>query len=142
MYEEYSRQALPPKDYRELLGSALCVFNSNNSFVIENILKEADSYNWYELIDKESGQLKPIISKNIAISNGGNIADMFNEIVIMRNRIIHGFQVSGENGEQILATKSKVKEGNQQFIITKEYLLDFIKMNEDLSSALHEFRGY
>lgn len=39
MYEKYSRQALPEKQYRELLGSALCVFNSNNSFIIENILK-------------------------------------------------------------------------------------------------------
>jgi hypothetical protein len=28
MYEEYTRQPLPPKKYRELLGSALCVFNN------------------------------------------------------------------------------------------------------------------
>ena len=33
MYEGYSRQALPQKKYRELLGSSLCVFNSNNQFV-------------------------------------------------------------------------------------------------------------
>jgi len=39
MYEEYSKQALPSKKYRELLGSALCVFNSNNAFIIENILR-------------------------------------------------------------------------------------------------------
>ena len=39
MYESYSQQALPSKEYRELLGSSLCVFNSNNSFLIENILK-------------------------------------------------------------------------------------------------------
>ena len=38
MYEEYSRQALPSKRYRELLGSSICVFNSNNQFIIENIL--------------------------------------------------------------------------------------------------------
>ena len=37
MYENYTRQALPSKKYRELLGSALCVFNANNAFVIENI---------------------------------------------------------------------------------------------------------
>ncbi len=35
MYESYSKQALPSKEYRELLGTALCVFNSNNNFVIE-----------------------------------------------------------------------------------------------------------
>ena len=38
MYENYTRQSLPSRKYRELLGSAVCVFNSNNSFVIENIL--------------------------------------------------------------------------------------------------------
>ena len=35
MYENYTRQSLPSKEYRELLGSAICVFNSNNSFIIE-----------------------------------------------------------------------------------------------------------
>ena len=41
------------KKYRELLGSALCVFNSNNSFIIENILRSDDcgEYNWYKLMD-------------------------------------------------------------------------------------------
>lgn len=39
MYENYTKQALPSKSYRELLGSALCVFNSNNTFIIENILR-------------------------------------------------------------------------------------------------------
>lgn len=49
MYENYTRQALPSKKYRELLGSALCVFNSNNAFVIENILRSDDNseYSWY-----------------------------------------------------------------------------------------------
>lgn len=47
MYEEYSKQALPSKKYRELLGSALCVFNSNNSFIIENILRvDSKNYNY------------------------------------------------------------------------------------------------
>lgn len=44
MYEHYSRQCLPSKKYRELLGSAVCVFNSNNSFIIENILGCVDNY--------------------------------------------------------------------------------------------------
>lgn len=38
MYESYSRQALPRAKYRGLLGSAICVFNSNNDFIVENIL--------------------------------------------------------------------------------------------------------
>jgi hypothetical protein len=44
MYENYTRQALPSKKYRELLGSALCVFNANNAFVIENILRSDDNH--------------------------------------------------------------------------------------------------
>ncbi|MCM3442969.1 hypothetical protein [Metabacillus halosaccharovorans] len=70
MYESYSRQALPERKYRELLGSAICVFNSNNSFIIENVLRyDTDNkYEWYQLIDKTSGELaKPIketITKN------------------------------------------------------------------------------
>lgn len=60
MYEKYTRQALPSKEYRELLGSAICVFNSNNAFIIENILREdtSNKYNWWDLIDKTSGQLR------------------------------------------------------------------------------------
>ena len=27
MYESYTRQALPSKKYRELIGTAICVFN-------------------------------------------------------------------------------------------------------------------
>jgi hypothetical protein len=63
MHENYTGQALPSKSYRELLGSALCVFNSNNAFIIENILRtdSKSQYNWYRLMDLESGKLaKPI----------------------------------------------------------------------------------
>lgn len=142
MYEKYSRQALPEKDYRELLGSAICVFNSNNAFVIENIIREDMNkrYNWYELIDLESGRLKNPIKETISKKlNSKVIASLFDEIVSMRNRIIHSFQITDKDGEQRLATKDRT---GIQFIITKEYLFDFIKKNESLSTELHKFRGY
>lgn len=66
MYEFYTRQSLPTKKYRALLGSALFVFSSNNSFIIENIIKIDPSNDWYELVDKESGRLKDFISKTIS----------------------------------------------------------------------------
>lgn len=44
MYEPYTRQSLPSKEYRELLGSALCVFSSNNGFIIENIIHTSNAY--------------------------------------------------------------------------------------------------
>ncbi|MRT27085.1 selenium binding protein [Enterobacteriaceae bacterium RIT697] len=147
MYEVVSRQSLPSKKYRELVGTAVCVFNSNNGFIIENILREDDDeiYNWYALIDKTSGQLKIPIKETISKKSDDTIATLFEELVIIRNRIMHSFRItapegiSSDNDNQMLATK--YKDGNQ-VIITEEYLLDFIKKNGELSSKLHEFRGF
>lgn len=143
MYENYTRQALPSKSYRELLGSALCVFNSNNAFIIENILRSDDNsqHHWHNLLDLESGKLATPIKKTINQKTDEAIANLFAELVIMRNRIIHSFQITS-NDEQVLATKNRVKDGNQQFIITETYLQNFIKKNEELSSVLHNFRGF
>lgn len=141
MYENYTRQSLPTKEYRELLGSEICVFNSNNSFIIENILREDEgrNYSWYDLIDKTSGQLKAAINDTITTKAGSEIAQIFSDLVDKRNRIIHSFQITNDDKEQILATKDKQ---HNQFVITKEYLLDFIKGNEVLSDKLYTFRGY
>lgn len=143
MYEDYTKQALPSKRYRELLGSALCVFNANNAFIIENILRSGENgqYDWYHLMDSTSGQLAIPIKETISQKTDNTIADLFDELVHTRNRIIHSFQITSDN-EQILATKTRVKDGNQQFIITEAYLLEFIKKNEELSKALYQFRGF
>lgn len=147
MYENYTRQALPSKKYRELLGSAICVFNSNNNFIIENILHndQAGRYNWHDLIDLTSGRLKAPIKNTIESNSNEEIYNLFDEIVKMRNRIVHSFQVTAPIGinddpdNQILATKHD--DGKQEYIDEK-FLLNFIQMNENLSSKLHEFRGY
>ena len=140
MYESYTRQALRSKEYRELLGSAICVFNSNNAFVIENILHtNNDDFDWFSLIDKESGKLRASIKATITAVAGDEIEVLFAEIVEMRNRIIHSFQIT-YGGEQILATKTKVADGNVQFKITEEYLRDFIKKNQRLSNLLYKYR--
>ena len=143
MYEVYTRQALPDKTYRELLGTALCVFNSNNSFIIENILKnDSDKiYNWYELIDRESGKLiKPVKNTISKKAKSEGIADLFDRIVTMRNRIVHSFQITDKDEKQRLATKNRTD--NIQFVITEEILKEFIAENEKLSILLHKFRGY
>lgn len=141
MYESYSKQSLPTKIYRELLGSSLCVFNSNNSFIIENILNHDidNKYDWYDLIGKPSGNLTEPIKKTITKKSNTKISTLFGDLVAKRNRIVHSFQTTDKSGQQILATKSR---NGQQFIITEEYLYDFIKVNEQLSSLLHDFRGY
>lgn len=141
MYESYSRQALSSKRYRELLGSALCVFNSNNAFVIENILHtDRNNYDWYSLIDKESGRLKSTIEATISLNGGQAVAELFADIIQKRNRIVHSFQITDKDVEQKLATKTPVKNGNMQFVITEDYLMQFIKDNERLSSLLYEYR--
>lgn len=143
MYEPYTKQSLPSKEYRELLGSAICVFNSNNNFIIENILRSdvASKYNWYDLIDSTSGQLTFPIKETITKESDGTIEQLFKEIVDQRNRILHSFQITenATDNEQILATKNK---SNEQFVITKEYLMDFIEKNDKLSTMLHKFRGF
>ena len=141
MYEEYSKQSLPNRKYRELLGSSLCVFNSNNAFIIENILRiENDKYNWSDLIDKTSGNLVPIVEKTISkVTKNNVISTMFCDLVNTRNRIIHSFQITDEVGHQLLATQERT---GTQYRITEEELFIFIKKNELLSSELHKFRGH
>lgn len=141
MYERYTRQALPSKEYRELLGSAICVFNSNNAFVIENILHtDSTTNNWYDLVDLTSGALSRKINDTISRRAGNDIAKLFSELVEMRNRIIHSFQITAENGEQMLATKTRKEDGNRQFRITEDYLMEFIHKNEILCDKLYEYR--
>lgn len=141
MYEEYTKQALPNKEYCELLGIALCVFNSNNAFIIENILREdaGVNYDWYDLIDKTSGELSHAIKNTITKKAGTFIGKLFNDIVSKRNRIIHSFQITDKDEEQRLVTKDNA---NNQYVITENYLKEFIKQNELLSSELHKVRGY
>lgn len=144
MYESYTRQSLPSQYYRELLGSAVCVFNSNNAFIIENILRcdDLEKYNWYELIDMTSGQLRGSVHDVISAKCGDEIECLFVDLTNMRNRIVHSFRITNKDGQQVLATKEKTSEGNRQFEITEEYLLEFIEKNQKLSDMLHELRGY
>ncbi|MRX74307.1 selenium binding protein [Bacillus lacus] len=145
MYEDYSRQALPSRKYRELLGSAICVFNSNNAFIIENILAydEPGEYNWHQLIDKTSGELLKPVKDTITKESNTTIAKKFSEIIEIRNRILHSFQVTAPSGSrfsddvdnQILATK--YKNGRQDYI-TQEFLYDFIKKNGELNEEIYK----
>lgn len=144
MYEEYTHQSLPSKRYRELLGSAICVFHSNNAFIIETILRLDISrdYTWSHLMDLKSGRLKPSVHNVISTQCGPEIEELFVELIKRRNRIIHSYRITNAANEQVLATKEKVEKGNRRFEITEEYLLDFIKLNDKLSGLLHNLRGY
>lgn len=143
MYEDYTRQALPEKEYRELIGTAICVFNSNNAFIIENIIRTDPEQDWYRLIDYTSGQLKTTVDKILSEKIGNDdIFNLFSDLINRRNRIVHSYQITAEDGSQILATKERISDGNKQFIITEKYIKEFITLNEKLSSKLHNYRGY
>ena len=140
MTTSYCSQATPSTHYMELLGMALCVFNSNNAFIIENILRnDANStYTWHDLVDRTSGNLSSPIKETITKISGTQIACLFETMISKRNRIVHSFQIT-HDGEQKLTTKDKT---NKQFIITESYLKEFIKENGELSKLLHEHRGH
>ena len=142
MYENYTRQSLPERDYRELLGTALCVFNANNQFIIENILKiSGDQHNWWELMDKTSGSiLHKVMIEQYGDIVPENIIELFNILVEKRDRIVHSFQTtySMDTEEQILATKDP--KTDEQFIITRGYMMDFIKENDKLNDMLYKLR--
>ena len=143
MNGKYTKQSLPKDDYLLLLGIALSVFSSNMCFIIENIIKTDIKYDWYELVDKQSGALKSYIEETITKKSGkSDISKLFLKIVEMRNRIIHGFRITSKSGEQILATKTLKRDGNMQFEITRDYLVDFIKKNDELCDLLYDYREY
>ena len=123
-----------------MLGSALCVFNSNNAFIIENILKNDPTgiKSWFDLVDKESGNLKSDIRETITANYGDEVERQFEEIVDKRNRIVHSYQITDKDNRQKLATKER--KGSHQFVITEEYLLEFIADNQKLSDILYSVR--
>lgn len=135
MYDStLTRQSLPSERYRLLLGTAIGVFNSNNGFVIENLLRIDDLASWYKLMDMSSGAVKSYARGKLP----DEIIDLFGEVIDMRNRIIHSFQATNDNEEQTMWTKEK---SGKQFEITEDYLVNFIRKNEQLAIMLDEFRN-
>lgn len=137
MYEKYTLQAVPSPTYRELLGTAICVFNSNNQFIIEIYLSIENSKSWYDLNDQMSGKVLESIKPMLVKDGDDSIPELYANLIQKRNRIIHSFQITN-GSEQLLRTKDKL---NNQYNITEQYLLDFIHENQVLSNLLHNFRG-
>ncbi|MCL2555527.1 MAG: selenium binding protein [Firmicutes bacterium] len=144
-----TRIPLPENDeYLKLLGVALYMFNYNNSSIIEAILSNDTNgnHNWYDLIDVTSGKMRQPAEKAI-IQNANSkelakqILTMHEELIRMRNRIIHSYPtgVSDEYSSGLLYTKDKE---HNQYVVGKEYLEDFIKKNDEFAELLSKFRGH
>lgn len=97
---------------------------------------------WYHLTDLESGRLRESVHNVISTQCGSEVENLFVELIKRRNRIIHSYTITNSSNQQVLATKKLIKGGNIQFEITDEYLFEFIKLNDKLSSMLHKIRGY
>ena len=139
MYDtDLTRISLPDdKEYIYTLGVAISVFMSVNCFVIENILHTDKTKSWHKLIDKTSGALSSDMKDTITKVAGPEIAQMFNECIEKRNRILHGFRCTDANGKQAIATKTKQGE---QFYIDMEFLHDFIDKCNTLDDKLEKYR--
>lgn len=137
-----TRQSLPDRDYLELLGAALCVYNSNFGFLIENIRHTDPTREWRDLVDKPAGGLLTIVKEVISKRSGNNeIADLFKNLSERRHRIIHSLRATSRVNKQTLYTKEMEKNGGEQFEITVRYLEDFVSDNSVLAGLLDEYRN-
>lgn len=135
---DYKNKPLPSREYLQTLGKALYIFNNSNSYVIEMILHcEPDEYTWADLIDRNSGNLRYPIKQMIAKGVNGIIAEKFEELVEVRNRIAHSFQIRDKvTGKPILAARNH-KTGRQT-TLTMKYLEKFIEDNIAFAKMLDE----
>lgn len=75
------------------------------------------------MIEYISGQLKPTAEKILSEKIGNDdIFNLFSDLINRRNRIVHSYQITAEDGPQILATKEKIFDGNKRFMITEKYI--------------------
>lgn len=138
-----TRQPLTDDGYLHLLGICQWVFNSNTHFIIEMIDKEHHGNSvesWYELADLTAGRLKDYKDLVIGVLPYA-VYDLFDELVTMRNAIMHSFP-TGESPDGYYVAYYKDKRTNEQIAIDKEYLKEFIKKNETLCLRIHGARGY
>lgn len=144
MYEPYTRQSLPENEYRELLGTAIYVFNQNFAFFVEIIStyygNNIDNFDWYHLIDMTAGEFYNNVKSKINNEDVNLALEEFNKVKDKRDRIVHSFGITNTENKQVLQTKTKTTKGNIQTEITEEYLFDFIKDNDNLSNKLYELR--
>jgi len=137
-----TRQSTTDNESLHLLGLSQWVFNSNCGFIIEMIDKEHhnnSSESWFDLVRLTGGNLKDY-KKLVSSILGENVYVLFDELVNLRNAIMHSLP-TGEKVDGYYISHYRNKDGSITKI-TKSFLLDFIKKNEELSLKIHTVRGY
>ena len=138
-----TRQSTSDDEFLYLLGVSQWVFNSNCGFIIEMIDKEHHNNSnelWKELIELTAGRLLNYKNKIIAIL-GRDIYNLFGELVDDRNSIIHSIPTGEKVNDYVISIYRNDKK-NKYIKVDKKFLINFIKKNEELSNAIHKFRGY
>ena len=138
-----TKQSTSDDEFLYLLGVCQWVFNSNFGFIIEMIDKEHHNNSderWIDLIELTAGWLLNYKDKIITIL-GEEIYSLFSELVDKRNSIIHSIP-TGEKVDNYEIPVYRNDSKHKYVRIDKNYLIDFIKKNEKLSSLIHSFRGY
>lgn len=138
-----TRQSTSDDEFLNLLGVCQWVFNSNCGFIIEMIDKEHHSNSdepWIRLIELTAGNLLNYKNK-IETILGAEIYSLFSELVNDRNYIIHSIPTGKKIDDYVIPiyrndTKGKYVE------ISKDFMLNFIKRNEELCTLIHKCRGY
>lgn len=141
--EILTKQSITDEEFLYLLGVCQWVFNSNCSFIIEMIDKEHhnnSNESWAKLIEMTAGRLKDY-KLYIETILGKQIYNMFSELVDERNCIIHSFP-TGEKVDDYYIPVYRNDSKKIYVKVDKEYLIKFIKKNEELSTTLHKFRTY
>ena len=133
--------SLPDEEYLTLLGEAVYVFNSNASFLVENLL-HSGAPDWHALVDKTSGRLQEAAKRWLVNEEDERILELFDELRNDRDRIVHSFPVTYE-WRQELRTKVKAKDEerlNYQYQIDRDLLCSFTDRNQELSDELYKCR--
>lgn len=142
---ELTHQSLTSDEFLNLLGISLWVFNSNFSFLIEMLDKEhhnTTEFLWRDLLKLTAGQLAGLSKKTrqygIKLKQilGEEIATLFKEIVDKRNTIVHSIPTGNNN----LGYFVSAYYDNDTIYITTEYLKEFIRLNDKLSSLIYNKR--
>jgi hypothetical protein len=131
---------MPDGDLVKLIGISTIAFNSNLQFLIKNYLTKSENSDddWWTLTDIEAGQIRRR-TKDFLIENGFDEIDaVFNDLVNKRNRIIHSFSVTCQDGTQGLNTLDR--KTHNQFQIDEQYLHEFIVDNQGFSDLLYKMR--
>ena len=135
MISKITRLSLPNKEYLELFGGAICAYNQLVALIIEIVWHEkCDARLWSQMLDDSR-----VFEKEMKNFFDEQICKAFHIVSTKRNRIVHSVQIT-HNGEQVMYTKSKDKDGGERDIIDTDYLVSFLGNVSDIHYKLDKLR--